>query len=159
MEFEYKYFCEYKELMDTTNIQKCYQQMIQLIKYISAKLEREMPDYHFMGRVVENQMDFSYFQATTEKLKKQGLKIQVVFVHKTCEFEVWMSGYNRKVQCRYYNMISDLESPLALCANPERNDYIAKLVLTKNIITDDPETIISEMQIAIKILEESFLKY
>ena len=56
------------------------------IKYISAELEKELPEYTFMGRVVENQMDFSYFQATRESLKESGLKVQVVFIHSTCKF-------------------------------------------------------------------------
>ena len=86
MSFDQSVFWEYKHILETTTVQQGYQQVIQLIKYISAELEKELPEYTFMGRVVENQMDFSYFQATRESLKESGLKVQVVFIHSTCKF-------------------------------------------------------------------------
>lgn len=131
MRFEQGLFREYKRIIETTNVQKCYQQILKLIRNISSELEKEMPEYTFMGRVVENQMDFSYFQATRKSLKEAGLKIQVVFVHNTCEFEVWISGYNRKIQCSYYEQLHHTECPFAVCASPERNDFIIKAVAEK----------------------------
>ena len=113
----------------------------------------------FMGRVVENQMDFSYFQATTKSLKKAGLKIQVVFMHRTCEFEIWISGYSRKIQCSYYERLRYTECPFEMCANPERNDFIIKTVARKKITTDAPEVIIAEIKRKIVELEEYIKKY
>lgn len=105
MEFSNQLLLEYRKLMQTTNLQKCYQEIIKLIKYIRTELQKEMPDHDFMGQVVENRMDFSYFQAITPKLKELGLKVQVVFIHKTRTFEVWMSGYNRKIQSKYHRQL------------------------------------------------------
>lgn len=105
-----------------------------------------MPEYTFMGRVVENQMDFSYFQATRESLKETGLKVQIVFIHNTCEFEVWISGYNRKIQCRYYKMLYNSACPFEVCSDPEKNDFILKATVEKGITTDTPEAIIAEIK-------------
>lgn len=91
-------FLEYKQLMENTRIEECYSQVIYLLKTIQTTLEKDMDSFCFMNRVVENVMDFSYFQLTDDQLKKGGLKIQVVFFHKTCRFEIWGSGYNRAVQ-------------------------------------------------------------
>ena len=123
MQFEQDSFREYKRIMETTNVQKCYQQILKLIRYISSKLEKEMPEYMFMGRVVENQMDFTYFQVTWESLKEAGLKIQVVFMHRTCEFEIWISGYSRKIQCSYYERLRYTECPFEMCANPGKKRF------------------------------------
>lgn len=158
MPFEQSLFGEYKRIIETTNIQKCYQQIMKLIKYISSELEKEMPEYTFMGRVVENQMDFSYFQATRESLKKSGLKVQVVFVHGTCEFEIWISGYNRKIQCSCYEMLRNSACPFEMCSNPERNDFIIKAVAEKKITSDSPESIIAEIKSKIVELEDYIQK-
>ncbi len=123
------------------------------IKYISAELEKELPEYTFMGRVVENQMDFSYFQATRETLKESGLKVQVVFIHSTCKFEVWISGYNRKIQSRYYKMLCNSECLFEVCSDPERNDFILKAPVEKEITTDTPEAIIAEIKGKVTELE------
>lgn len=159
MQFEQDLFGEYKRIIETTDVQKCYQQILKLIRYISSKLEKEMPEYTFMGRVVENQMDFSYFQATKESLKAAGLKIQIVFMHRTCEFEVWISGYNRKIQCSYYERLRHTECPFEICTNPERNDFIIRAVARKTIVTDSPEAIIAEMKRKMAELEEYIKKY
>lgn len=153
MSFEQSVFQEYKHIIETTSIQKCYQQIMKLLKYIASELEKEMPEYTFMGRVVENQMDFSYFQATRESLKEAGLKVQIVFIHSTCEFEVWISGYNRKIQCRYYKMLCNSECPFEVCSDPERNDFILKATVEKGITTDTPEAIIAEIKGEITELE------
>lgn len=38
-------------------------------------------------------MDFSYFQPTNTELKPNGLKVQIVFIHKSCTFDVYMNPY------------------------------------------------------------------
>ena len=73
MQFEQDLFKEYKRIMETTNLQKRYQQILKLIRYISSKLEKEMPEYMFMCRVVEHQIAFSYFEASTKSLIEAGL--------------------------------------------------------------------------------------
>ena len=141
MTFDRNLFVEYKRIMDNTMIRSCYRQVMSLIKTIASVLEERLPAYRFMKRIVENQMDVTYFQLTNEQLKDRGLKIQVVFVHETCEFEVWMSGYN----------------PFLVSTDPARDDYIVKAVI-KNKMTDaDAESIVSEMQLKIEHLTEYFL--
>lgn len=159
MQFEQGLFREYKHIMETTNVQRCYQHILKLIRYISSELEKEMPEYTFMGRVVENQMDFSYFQATRESLKEAGLKIQVVFMHSTCDFEVWLSGYNRKIQCSYYERLRHTECPFEVCSNPEKNDFIIKAIVGTKVTTDAPEAIIAEIKRKVVELEEHVKKY
>lgn len=147
-----QFFIEYKELMKTTNIRECYRRVISLIKHTRSRLETDMNTYSFMNRVVENQMDFSYFQLTNNPLKESGIKIQVVFIHESCTFEIWGSGYNRSVQKRLYNNISTLPISFYLCDNPEKNDYVLRKVLNADFTTDDDETIIAEIKNGIEEL-------
>lgn len=152
MELRSDLLLQYKEFMQTTNIQEVYQEILKLIKYVRTRLEKEICGYNFMNRIVENEMDFSYFQMTNQKLKELGLKIQVIFVHKSCSFEVWMSGYNRKIQNKYFEMISKRKCPYEKCQNPERNDYIVKIPVKKDI--DKIEDIIQEIKKDVDMLEQ-----
>lgn len=66
MKFNKKLFVEYKNLIENTNIQESYQYILKFIKYVSSNLEKDMINYSFMNRVVENKMDFTYFQMTNK---------------------------------------------------------------------------------------------
>lgn len=83
-----EYISEYKEIIKNTNLQKGYQEFIKVFKYLRVNLEKEMPDFKFTGNIVENNMDYSYFQFTNNQLKEKGLKIVFTFVHKTFTYEI-----------------------------------------------------------------------
>jgi len=74
---------------------------------------------------------------TTNKLKAKGIKIQVVFIHKVFRFEVWVSGYNRKIQCAYYEKLKTQTIPYVLNNNPNQVDYIIKNPLNENLDLGD----------------------
>ena len=105
MNFDRNLLSEYKELLQTTNLRKGYQEFIKLFRYIRVSLEKNMSEYKFQGNIVENGMDYSYFLFTSESLKEKGLKIAIVFVHSNFQFEVWLSGYNRNYQLKYYDLL------------------------------------------------------
>lgn len=156
MEFNDQLFLEYQHLVSTTSIQAGYQQILQLIKYIETNLENDMPGYTFMGRIVENQMNFSYFQLTNPKLKTQGLKIQVIFKHRTCQFEVWLSGYNRKIQQKLYPLLPPITTPFILCDSPQSEDYLLRVPIETTVIAQHLASIIAQIKTYIEQLEGMF---
>lgn len=153
MEFNDNLFLEYKNLLETTNIQECYQHVIKFINYLYLKLKNELNMYSFSSKVIENKMNFSYFQLTNQKLKELGLKIQVIFMHETCRFEIWLSGYNRKIQNKYYKIFNTIEFPFQLCINPNKDDYIIKLLINENLTVANIEKVIFEIKDRIKKID------
>lgn len=127
MEFDGNLLAEYEKLLRTTNLIAGYQEFIRLFRSLRITLEKSMPAYKFQGNITENTLDYSYFLLTNEMLKEKGLKITVVFVHRAFRFEVWLSGYNRKHQCRYYDLLKGRKLPFALTDDPEKTDYILRL--------------------------------
>lgn len=115
---------EYKELVQNTRLIVCYQEFIRLFHWVRIELEKRMPDYKFQGSITENNMDFSYFQFTSPKLKEKGLKIAVVFVHCDFQFQVWVSGFNRRYQAHYYEVWKGRPLPFALTSRPAQTEYI-----------------------------------
>jgi hypothetical protein len=96
-----------------------------------------MTDYKFTGNIVENNMDYSYFQFTNDYLLSRGLKIVIAFIHKEFTYEVWLSGMNRKVQEKYHVLLNSKKHPYILSPNPNKYDYIIKESLVKDIDYED----------------------
>lgn len=147
MEFNKNYLSEYKKLIETTDLQKGYQEFIKLFRFLRTELKKALPEYDFSGHIVENNMDFAYFQLSDDELIASGLKIQVVFIHKDFRFEVWVSGYNRKIQCAYYEKLKSQTIPYALNNNPNRVDYIIKTPLNENLDLSDGFGVLEEIKV------------
>lgn len=80
-------------------------------------------------------MDYAYFQFTDKKLKENGLKFVIAFLYKDFQYELWLSGYNRKIQSDLHKKFSKMESSrFALTANPLRTDYVLKQRFDCNFI-------------------------
>lgn len=146
MTFDKSYLNEYKNLIKTTELQQGYQEFIKLFRYLRIELEKELVEYRFSSNIVENNMDYSYFQLVNEKLKDLGIKIQVVFKHKDFQFEIWASGYNRQIQNKYYEKLKNKELPYILNDQPNRIDYILKFSLDENLDLSDGLSIKTEIK-------------
>ena len=75
--FDERLLACYRELLQTTNLQKAYQEWFRWFRFLRNELERRMPDYQFQGTVAENGMEYAYFQFASMELKEKGLKILV----------------------------------------------------------------------------------
>lgn len=152
MSFNKQYLETYKNLIQTTELQKGYQEFIKLFRFLKIELEKELTEFQFSGNIQENNMDFAYFQLMCDELKAKGIKIQIVFVHKAFRFEVWASGYNRKIQCEYYEKLKNTQLPYALNDNPNRVDYILKLPIDGSVDLSDGMAILN-------VIKENLLSF
>jgi len=146
MNFDKNLLMTYKKLIQTTELERSYQEFLRLFRFLRVELEKELGDYRFQGNIIENGMDYSYFQFTNDRLKKKGLKIAVTFVHRNFQFEVWLSGFNRKIQCNYYELLKDTRQPFSLTEDPKRSDYILRIPLDQNLDLSDGKRVLSEIK-------------
>jgi hypothetical protein len=146
MNFDQNLLMTYKKLLQTTELEKSYQEFLRLFRFLRVELEKELRDYRFQGNIVENGMDYSYFQFTNDTLKQKGLKIAVTFVHRDFQFEVWLSGFNRKVQCNYYELLKNAQQPFLLTSDPNRSDYILRIPLDQTLDLSDGKRVLSEIK-------------
>jgi hypothetical protein len=66
-------------------------------------------------------------------LKQQKLKIVLLFIHDTFSFEVWLSGYNKNVQTRYWKLFKENNwTKYPLAATPQTVDFITNHTLIEN---------------------------
>jgi hypothetical protein len=149
MKINKDYINEYKEIIQTTNLQKGYQEFVKFFRYLRTCLEKEFDGYSFTGSIVENTMDYSYFQFTDDALKSKGLKIVVAFVHCGFSYEVWLSGMNRRVQSEYFEMLKGKPLQYTLTADPNRIDYILKKTIDGELDYEHLDILISGMKTSI----------
>lgn len=138
------YINDYKTIVQTTNLQKGYQETMKFFRGLRVYLASSISGYKFTGNVVENNMDYSYFQFSNEQLQAKGLKFVVTFSHNIFEYQIWLSGMNRKIQISYHKALSNVTQPYILSPDPNRFDYILKEAILKEIDYVDCEKIYSE---------------
>jgi len=88
-----------------------------------------------------------------ESLKRRKLKIAIVFIHVTFRFEVWLAGYNKNVQAKYWRLIKD----------SNWNKYCLPLTtkgvdsIIEHVLVDNPD--FSDLNALTKQIENGTLKF
>jgi hypothetical protein len=98
---------EYRKQLEKGAIQKAYQGLMDCIMGLRSYFENKYPAYYVSGSVYFGYMDMTYFSFFPESLKLRRLKVGIVFVHCKFRFEVWLFGYNKGVQARYWKLFRE----------------------------------------------------
>jgi len=104
MEGFYEYIDEYKKQLKKGHIQKAYKGLLEYIMDLKSYFKKKYPDYFVSGDIYAGYMDMSYFSFIPESLKRRKLKIAIVFNYDAFRFEVWLGGYNKQVQNKYWDL-------------------------------------------------------
>ena len=99
---------EYRKQLEKGCIQKAYGGLMGYIMDLRVYFKNKYPQY-FVSGIYQGYMDMSYFSFSPESLKSRKLKIAIVFVHETFRFEVWLAGYNKKVQNKYWELFKEMD--------------------------------------------------
>jgi len=98
---------EYKKQMQIGLVPKAYKGLMDYILDLRNYFKKKYPDWSVSGSLYTGYMDMTYFALVPESFKQRGLKIAVVFIHESCQFEVWLSAVNKQVQAEYWQRIDD----------------------------------------------------
>lgn len=136
MNIDSELLSRYKNLLETTDLQRSYQEFIRFFRLLRRELEDHLPDYKFQSDIVASTMDYSYFSFTHPQMRSRGLKFVVVFVHASFRLEIWISGYNRKFQS-FWSKQLDIHFPFIPSDAPSRTDYIARIPVPADVCVCD----------------------
>ena len=100
------YMDKYKKQMQKGDIRLAYKGLMEYIMDLRRYFKRQYPDCFVSGSLYYGYMDMTYFSFTPEALKRLGLKIAIVFIHETCRFDVWLGGYNKEVQTKFWKLVN-----------------------------------------------------
>ena len=152
MNFDLALLETYHTLLQTTDLQKAYQEFIRLFRFLRNELERQLPDFHFQSGITENNMDYAYFSFTNPSLKEKGVKLVVAFDHKNFRLEVWLSGVNRTAQCRWAEQWSICPPPMELTQDPDHTDFGVRLPVETEL-SDGEKTVAAVKETVDQLLQ------
>ncbi len=101
------YMNEYRKQIEKGVIKEAYRGLMEYIMELRLYFKNKYPDYFVSGSIYYGYMDMTYFSFIPESLKRRNLKIAIVFIHETFRFEVWLGGYNKKVQSKYWKLFKE----------------------------------------------------
>jgi hypothetical protein len=153
MDSLHEYMNEYRKQLEKGAIKEAYRGLMNYFMGLRTYFQKKYPDYHVSGSVYQGYMDMTYFAVFPESLKRRKLKIAIVFVYDTFTFEVWLSGYNKKVQTKYWKLIKD--SNWDRYRVPSTTKGVDSII--ESVLVDNPD--FSNLDNLTKQIEKGTLKF
>ncbi len=144
---------EYKKQLERGMIQQAYKGLMDYMLALRAHFKNGHADYAVPGSLYFGYMDMTYFSCVPKSLKQRDLKIAVVFLHEACRFEVWLAGYNKQVQEKYWKLFKDSGwDRYRLVPTTQGADSILE-----HVIADDPD--FKDLEALTAQIEAGILKF
>jgi hypothetical protein len=144
---------EYRKQMEKGAIKVAYKGLMEYIMDLRVHFKNKYPDYFVSGSIYYGYMDMTYFSFIPESLKRRKLKIAIVFIHDTFRFEVWLAGYNKQVQTKYWKLFQESDlNKYHIVSTTKGVDSIIEYILA-----DNPD--FSDLNALTKQIERGTLKF
>lgn len=98
------YIKSYRQQLQQGDIQVAYRKLIEYMMTMKTHFKNEYPGYAVSSNIYQGYMDVTHFSFTPPQLRKEKLKVVIVFIHPQVRFDIWLAGLNRKVQKQYWDM-------------------------------------------------------
>jgi hypothetical protein len=149
----HEYMDEYRKQMRKGDIAEAYKGLMDYIMNLRRHFQNKYPDYFVSGSIYYGYMDMTYFSFFPKSLKNRKLKIGIVFIHDTCRFEVWLFGYNKQVQAKYWKLFKENDwNTYRIPSTIKGMDSIIEY-----IVVDNPD--FSDLDTLTKQIEKGTLKF
>jgi hypothetical protein len=138
---------EYKQQLKKGTLQKAYKGLMEYIMGLKTHFNHKYPDYSVSGSIYFGYMDMTYFSIVPKSFKQRGLKIAIVFLHEECRFEVWLAGYNKQLQTKYWKLIKESGwNKYHIVPSTKGADSIVEYSLVDNPDFGDLENLTSQIE-------------
>jgi hypothetical protein len=153
MEPFHEYINEYRKELEKGAIKKAYRGLMEYIMDLRTYFKNKYPDYFDSGSIYYGFMDMSYFSFFPKTLKDRNLKIAIVFLHESFRFEVWLAGFNKQVQQKYWKLFKESDwNQYPIVSTTKGADSILEYILV-----DNPD--FSDLDRLTKQIESGTLKF
>jgi uncharacterized membrane protein YeiB len=142
-----EYMDEYRKQLEKGAINKAYKGLMEYIMSLRTYFGNKYPDYCISGTIYYGYMDMTYFSFFPESFKHRKLKIAIVFIHEALRFEVWLAGYNKQVQLKYWQLFKESGwDKYHLVSTTKGVDSIMEYVLVDNPDFNDLDTLTKQIE-------------
>lgn len=107
MESFHELVAEYRKQIEKGSISKAYKGLMEYVLNLRTYFKNKYPDYFVSGSVYFGYMDMTYFSFYPQSLGQRKLKVAIVLIHESMRFEVWLAGYNKQVQSKYWKIFKE----------------------------------------------------
>ena len=152
---------EYRKQLEKGAIQAAYKGLMEYIMDLRTHFKNKYPDYVVSGSIYYGYMDMTYFSFFPKSFKHRNLKIAIVFLHDAFRFEVWLAGFNKQIQTKYWKLFKEGDwNKYHLVPTTKGADSILEHILVGDPDFSDLELLTTQIEAAtLKFIEdvESFL--
>jgi len=133
-----------------------YHELIAYMKKIRAYFLAEYETEFTFGSIYQGNKDYSYFSLTSEDLKRLKLKFVIIFDHVHLCFKICLSGQNKDVRKKYWNLFHESNwSKYTLATSISESLSIMDHVIVKEASFDNMNSLIEEIeQVSFKFMHE-----
>jgi hypothetical protein len=143
----HEYMNEYKRQMEKGDIREAYKELMKYIMELRSYFQSKYPDYFVSGNIYQGYMDMTYFSFIPASLKVRKLKAAIVFIHDTCRFEVWLAGYNKQAQAKYWKLFKESDlNKYRIPSTTKGVDSIVEHTLVENPDFSDLDTLTKQIE-------------
>ena len=143
----HEYIDEYKKQLKKGTIKAAYKGLIKYIMNLRLHFKNKYPDYFVSSSIYYGYMDMAYFSLFPKSLKQRKLKIAIVFIHDTFRFEVWLVGYNKQIQAKYWTLIKESDwNKYHIPSSTKGVDSIIEFILVDNPDFSDLDALTKQIE-------------
>ena len=141
-----EYMKEYRKQMERGVIKEAYRGLMEYLMNLRLYFKNKYPNY-FVGALYEGYMDMTYFSFSPKSLKDQKLRIAIVFIHDTVRFEVWLAGYNKEVQTKFWKLFKESDwDKYHIVPTTKGVDSILEYILVENPDFSDLDNLTEQIE-------------
>ena len=138
---------EYRKQLETGAIKSAYRGLMDYFMGLRLYFKSKYPDFFVSSNIYSGYMDMTYFALVPESLKQQKLKIAIVFVHDKFTFEVWLAGYNKKIQTKYWKLLKESNwNKYHVVSTTKGSDSIIDYILVENPDFNDLDSLTQQIE-------------
>jgi len=151
---------EYKQQMQQGVIPQAYRGLMVYLLKLKTNLKVKHPEYNVSGSLYFGYMDMTYFSFFPDALKHKNLKVGLVFIHATCQFEAWLFGVNKQIQNHYWKIIKESGwNQYSLVKTTQSEDAILTHVLTQNPNFDELEKLSDQIENGLLVFISNVVRF
>ena len=95
----------YKNLISQGELPKAYKGIMKYMRELRVHFHHTYPELTVAGSIYPGNMDYTFFSLSTPILKKEKLKVLILFTHASFEFDAWLAGQNKSIQKKYWDLL------------------------------------------------------
>ncbi len=142
-----EYMNEYGKQLEKGAIQKAYKGLMGYVMDLRTLFKNKYPDYFVSGSIYYGTMDMTYFSFFPKSIKLRKLKIAIVFIHDTFRFEVWLAGFNKQIQSKYWKIINESDwKKYPIVSTTKGVDSIIEYILVDNPDFSDLDALTKQIE-------------